>query len=64
MDRGAWWAAVHEVAKSRTRVSDFTFTFSKHKVFLGIEDNTRKENMVPEDPEYLILGAWKVAGEK
>ena len=27
MDGGAWWAAVHEVAKSRTRLSDFTFTF-------------------------------------
>ena len=26
MDRGAWWAAVHGVAKSRTRLSDFTFT--------------------------------------
>ena len=27
MDRGAWWAPVHGVAKSRTRLSDFTFTF-------------------------------------
>ena len=27
MDGGAWWAAVHEVAKSRTRLSDFTFSF-------------------------------------
>ena len=27
MDGGAWWAAVHGVAKSRTRLSDFTFTF-------------------------------------
>ena len=27
MDRGAWWAAVHGVARSRTRLSDFTFTF-------------------------------------
>ena len=27
MDREAWRAAVHEVAKSRTRLSDFTFTF-------------------------------------
>ena len=26
MDRGAWWAAVHGVAKSWTRLSDFTFT--------------------------------------
>ena len=25
--RGAWWAAVHEIAESRTRLSDFTFTF-------------------------------------
>ena len=27
MDRGAWWAAVHGVARSWTRLSDFTFTF-------------------------------------
>ena len=27
MDGGAWWAAVRGVAKSRTRLSDFTFTF-------------------------------------
>ena len=26
MDRGAWWATVHGVAKSQTRLSDFTFT--------------------------------------
>ena len=28
MDRGAWWAILHRVAKSRTRLSDFTFWFS------------------------------------
>ena len=27
MDGGAWWAAVHGIAKSRTRLSDFTLTF-------------------------------------
>ena len=27
MDRGAWWAAFHGVTKSRTRLSDFPFTF-------------------------------------
>ena len=30
MDGGAWWAAVHGVSKSRTRLSDFTFTFHFH----------------------------------
>ena len=30
MDGGAWWAAVHGVAKSWTRLSDFTFTFHFH----------------------------------
>ena len=32
MDRGAWWAAVHGVSKSRTGLSDFTFTFHFHAV--------------------------------
>ena len=32
MDGGAWWAAVHGVTKSRTRLSDFTFTFHFHAV--------------------------------
>ena len=30
MDGGAWWAAVHGVAKSRSRLSDFTFNFHFH----------------------------------
>ena len=30
MDGGAWWAEVHGVAKSRTWLSDFTFTFHFH----------------------------------
>ena len=29
-DRGAWRAAVHGVARSQTRLSDFTFTFHFH----------------------------------
>ena len=29
-DGGAWWAVVHGVAKSRTQLSDFTFTFHFH----------------------------------
>ena len=30
MDGGAWWATVHGVAKSQTRLSNFTFTFHFH----------------------------------
>ena len=30
MDRGAWWATVHGVAMSQTRLSNFTFTFHFH----------------------------------
>ena len=30
MDGGGWWAAVHGIAKSRTRLSDFPFTFHFH----------------------------------
>ena len=30
MHRRAWWPGVHGVAKSRTRLSDFTFTFHFH----------------------------------
>ena len=30
MDGGTWKAAVHEVARSQTRLSDFTLTFHFH----------------------------------
>jgi len=30
MGGGTWWAAVHEVTKSWTQLSDFTFTFLLH----------------------------------
>ena len=30
MDGGAWWAAVHGVAKSQTQLSNFTLTFRLH----------------------------------
>ena len=33
MGRGAWWAAVHGVAKSQAQLNDFTFTF----YFLALE---------------------------
>ena len=36
MDIRAWWAVVHGVAKSRTRLSDFTFTFHFHALEKGV----------------------------
>ena len=31
MDRGAWWATAHGVAKSRTRLSDFTLVYLRQQ---------------------------------
>ena len=49
MDGGAWWAAVHGVAKSRTRLSDFTFTFHFH----ALEKEMATHSGVP---------AWRIPG--
>ena len=49
MDGGAWWAAVHEVAKSLTRLSDFTFTFHFH----ALEKEMATHSSVP---------AWRIPG--
>ena len=40
MDRGAWWAAVLGVAKSRTRLSDFTFTSHFHALEKEMETHS------------------------
>ena len=49
MDGGAWWAEVHGVAKSRTRLSDFTFTFHVH----ALEKEMAAHSSVP---------AWRIPG--
>ena len=36
MDRGAWWATVHRVAESPTRLSNFMFAFTFHGDSLGL----------------------------
>ena len=51
MDGGAWWAAVHGVAKSRTRLSNFTFTFHFHA--LGKEMATHSSVL-----------AWRIPGTR
>ena len=49
MDGGAWWAAVHGVARSRTRLSKFTFTFHFH----GLEKEMAAHSSVL---------AWRIPG--
>ena len=49
MEGGAWWAAVHEVTKSRTRLSDFTFTFHFHA-------------LEKETATHPIVLAWRIPG--
>ena len=49
MDGAAWWAAVHGVAKSRTQLSDFTFTFHFHALEKDMETHS----------SFL---AWKIPG--
>ena len=64
MDEGAWWAAVHGVAKSRTRLSDFTFTFHFH----ALEKEMATHSSVPpwtipgmEEPGGLLsMGSHRV----
>ena len=36
MDGDAYWATVQRVAKSRTRLSDFTFTFSIKEILITL----------------------------
>ena len=49
MDGGAWWAAVHGVAKSQTRLSAFTFTFHFHA-------------LEKEMPTHYSILAWRIPG--
>ena len=49
MDGRGWWAAVHGVAKSQTRLSDFTFTFHFHAL---------EKEMAP----YSSVLAWRIPG--
>ena len=51
MDGGAWLAAVHEVAKSQTRLSDFTLTFH----FYALEKEMAAHSSVL---------AWRIPGTK
>ena len=49
MEGGAWWAAVHGVAKSWTRLSNFTYTFHFHA-------------LEKEMATYSSVFAWRIPG--
>ena len=51
MNGGAWWAAVHGVTKSQTRLSNFSFTFHFHAL--------EKEMAT----HYSVL-AWRIPGTR
>ena len=55
MDGGAWWAAVHGVAKSRTRLSDFTFTFHFHALE---KEMAAHSSFLPAESQ----GRWSLVG--
>ena len=46
MDGVAWWAAVHGVDKSRTRLSDFTFTCFFRETLLITPHSSLQVNVV------------------
>ena len=49
MDGGAWWAAVHGVAKSQTRLNNFPFTFHFHA-------------LEKETATHFSVLAWRIPG--
>ena len=51
MDGGAWWAAVHGVVRSRTQLSDFTFTFHFYAILLEKEMATHSSVLAWRIPE-------------
>ena len=49
-DGGAWWATVHGITKSRTRLNDFTFSFHFHA-------------LEKEMATHFSVIAWKIPGK-
>ena len=58
MDKGAWWVAVHGVARSLTRLSDFTFTFHFHA--LEKEMATHSSVLAWRIPGMAEPGGWRL----
>ena len=66
MDGGAWWAAVHGVARSQTRLSDFTFTFHFHALEKEMATHfSVLASIIPwlEEPGKLQSLVWQRVGQ-
>ena len=73
MDRGAWWAMVHGVAKSQTQLSDYTMAmWLLHCYFEGL--NTAKPNtltnsslnlgLVDKALDFKATALWKATQQR
>ena len=52
MDRKAWRATVHGIAKSQTQLSDFTFTFTVAKtktILQNVNHDEKAERYIPDE---------------
>ena len=58
MDGGAWWATVHRVTKNQTRLSDFTFTFTKAISWTSLVAQTVKHLSTMRETRVQALG-WE-----
>ena len=63
MDGGAWWATVHRVTKNQTRLSDFTFTFTKAISWTSLVAQTVKHLSTMRETRVQALG-WEDPLEK
>ena len=62
-DKGAWWATVHRVTKNQTRLSDFTFTFTKAISWTSLVAQTVKHLSTMRETRVQALG-WEDPLEK
>ena len=55
MDGGAWWATVHGVEKSQTRLRDFTFTFTFPIASMALEATEENATVLYSVLLFLLL---------